>query len=310
MSHLKSYLARIPGVAVTYRMLRAAIDARRSPFLAAYPPGTFYSPVPGIADIPPVVDVAREAIPGVELDEAAQLSLLHELRAFAADLPFRDGPVNGLRFHLDNEYYSYGDAIVLAAMLRHLRPKHVIEVGSGFSSAVMLDTRDGFLDPATQFTFIDPYPERLRSLLRPADARRCTIFTNKVQDVDLSAFGELQANDILFVDSSHVVKLGSDVAWILFEILPRLAPGVVVHFHDVPWPFEYPLSWARAGRAWNEAYFLRAFLEYNAAFRILFFNAFMATRHRDEMLEQMPLAMKPSRYALTVPASSLWLVKV
>jgi hypothetical protein len=135
------------------------------------------------------------------------------------------------------------------------------------------------------------------------------VLAQRVQDVPLSTFTALQANDILFVDSSHVVKVGSDVAWILFEILPCLAPGVIVHFHDIPYPFEYPLHWLHAGRAWNEAYVLRAFLQFNADFEIRFFNDFMTTFHGDAVRERMPAAMKSSSFELTVPASSLWLAR-
>jgi hypothetical protein len=173
----------------------------------------------------------------------------------------------------------------------------------------MLDTRDWFLDRDTHLAFIDPYPERLQSLLRPDDHARCSVVAKKVQDVDLAVFTELEAGDILFVDSSHVVKVGSDVAWIIFEILPRLQSGVIVHFHDIPYPFEYPLHWLRAGRAWNEAYILRAFLQFNTDFEIRFFNDFMATFHGDAVRERMPAAMKQSSFELTVPASSLWLAR-
>jgi hypothetical protein len=99
------------------------------------------------------------------------------------------------------------------------------------------------------------------------------------------------------------------VAWIVFEILPRIASGVVVHFHDVPWPFEYPLHWIRAGRAWNEAYFLRAFLQDNGAFRVLFFNDFIVSRHPEAVRDRLPQAMTASSHPMTLPASSLWLVK-
>lgn len=304
MSRLRDHLRRVPGLPAANRIMRATSSALRSRFLSAYPPGGFYSPVPGEDDIPASVSKTSKEVPGVDLREHEQLELLERI---ACDVPFRAEPQDGFRFHFDNEYYSFCDATVLHAMLRHYRPRRVVEVGSGFSSAVMLDTRDRFLDPDLHCTFIDPDPERLHSLLRSGD--NATIQAKKVQDVDLSLFESLQANDLFFVDSSHVVKLGSDVAWILFEILPRLAPGVLIHFHDIPWPFEYPLHWIRAGRAWNEAYFLRTFLQYNDRFPILFFNDFMATHHADAMRTHLPSSMRESQYELTLPASSLWLVK-
>ena len=110
------------------------------------------------------------------------------------------------------------------------------------------------------------------------------------------------ANDLLFIDSTHVAKTGSDVNTIFFDILPSLAAGVCVHFHDIYYPFEYPKEWVRQGRAWNEAYMLRAFLQYNPTFRICFFNSYIAAFHRHLLKESMyPYALQPG--------SSLWLRK-
>jgi hypothetical protein len=309
MSRLRDQLKRVPGLPNANLAVRAAAVAMRSRFLRSYPPGGFYSPIPSDDDIPASIDKSVTKVAGVDLREDAQLALLDDLGRVYRDMPFSDAARPELRFHLDNEYYSYFDAIVLYTMLRHVKPRRVVEVGSGFSSAVMLDTRDWFLDRDTHLAFIDPYPERLESLLRGDDRKRCSVLPKKVQDVDLSVFAELEAGDILFVDSSHVVKVGSDVAWIIFEILPRLAPGVIVHFHDIPYPFEYPRHWLLAGRAWNEAYALRAFLQFNSEFEIRFFNDFMATFHGDAVRERMPAAMKASSFELTVPASSLWLTR-
>jgi hypothetical protein len=309
VSRLRNQLKRVPGLPNANLAVRAAAIALRSRFLRAYPAGGFSSPIPSDDDIPASIDKTTKKVAGVDLREDAQLALLEDLGRVYRDMPFGDSATAELRFHLDNEDYSYFDAIVLYTMLRHIKPRRVVAIGSGFSSAVMLDTRDWFLDRDTHLAFIDPNPERLESLLRRDDRERCAILPKKVQDVDLAVFTELEANDILFVDSSHVVKVGSDVARIVFEILPRLAPGVLVHFHDIPYPFEYPLHWLRAGRAWNEAYLLRAFLQSNSEFEIRFFNDFMATFHGDAVRERMPAAMKPSSFELTVPASSLWLAR-
>lgn len=299
---LTDNLRRLPGT------VRAATTLL-SRFVTTYPPGSFYSPIPAETEIPTEIDKSGKEVAGIDMRETAQLELLRELARYHDEIPFAAEPRDGLRFHFDNEYYSFCDATVLYAMLRHFQPKRVIEVGSGFSSAVMLDTRDRFFTAETHLTFIDPYPERLESLLRPDDHDTATVLPQRVQEVDLGLFDTLEANDFLFVDSSHVVKLGSDVAHILFTVLPRLAPGVVIHFHDIPWPFEYPLRWINAGRAWNEAYALRAFLQYNDRFPILFFNDFVATHHGEALREALPAAIRPSQYDLTLPASSLWITR-
>jgi hypothetical protein len=308
---LPPVLKRIPGLRPTAHALKGvalALRLARSPFIRTYPPGDFYSPLPDRAEIPSEIPPRRD-IPGVDLREEQQLALLEQLGTLAADLPFHEEASAALRYWFGNEWFSYCDATVLHTMLRHFRPRRVVEVGSGFSSAVMLDTRDLFLERTTHYTFIDPYPQRLQSLLRPNDQGRCDVLPVKVQQVPMSVFEALSKDDILFVDSSHVVKVGSDVAWIVFEILPRLASGVVVHFHDIPWPFEYPTSWFRAGRAWNEAYFLRALLQDSERFEILFFNDFMKTHHRQALARHLPTAVKDSAFPLTRAASSLWIVK-
>jgi hypothetical protein len=167
----------------------------------------------------------------------------------------------------------------------------------------MLDTNELFLGDRVRFTFIEPYDERLRSRLNKKDFQTAEIIPKPVQEVDVSRFDELQQGDILFIDSSHVAKVGSDVNRIVFEILPRLAEGVFIHFDDVFYPFEYPKEWAEEGRFWNEDYFLRAFLQYNSAFKVRIWNQFLAEFHAEELAQAMPLCMKNT-------GGSLWLQRI
>jgi predicted O-methyltransferase YrrM len=176
----------------------------------------------------------------------------------------------------------------------------VIEVGSGYSSALMLDVADEFGLRDTRFVFVDPNPERLTAALREGDADRVEIVTTAVQDLGVAHFDSLRAGDMLFIDSSHVTKVGSDVNFLVFQVLPRLAEGVLVHFHDVFWPFEYPKEWVLGGRCWNEAYLLRAFLQYNSRFEIVLFNSFLARRHSGFVAATLP-------DVLPDPGGSLWL---
>ena len=108
-------------------------------------------------------------------------------------------------------------------------------------------------------TAIEPFPEQLRSVMRDGDADRITVRQHKVQEVPADELADLHAGDVLFVDSTHVAKIGSDVNHLVFDVFPRLPPGVLVHVHDIAYPFEYPQEWVEEGRAWNEAYLLRAF---------------------------------------------------
>jgi hypothetical protein len=203
--------------------------------------------------------------------------------------------------------YGVGDALILFCMIGLHRPTRIIEIGSGFSSACTLDTVDQFkID--TCITFIEPHPDRLKALLRPEDWERCKIVLQPVQKTDLALYKALNKNDILFIDSTHVMKAGSDVNFEMFEILPRLAPGVIVHFHDIFWPFEYPADWLINRRySWNELYGLRAFLSYNDTFEISFFNDLFGLCCRDLILTT-PLPDNAKGLHHTV-GGGLWLRK-
>jgi predicted O-methyltransferase YrrM len=277
-----------------------------NPFLRFSPPGHFYSPIPDLGLInerrKTLFDNTRREIPGIDVNEARQLDLLEKFAQFYPDIPFSKTPSDGLRYYYGNNFFSYGDAIALYCMIRHLKPKRIIEAGSGFSSAVMLDTNDRFFDSSIMLTFIEPYPERLLSLMRVNDKKNCRIITERVQDVPITELTSLDAGDILFIDSTHVVKIGSDVVHLVTEVLPRLKEGVIVHFHDIFWPFEYPEAWLLEGRAWNEDYLLKAFLQFNSMFRIKFFNNYIGLFHPESLKQHLPLFMKDY-------GCSLWLEK-
>jgi predicted O-methyltransferase YrrM len=270
--------------------------------------GHYYSPIPSRKDVlrdqARIFDRSLRELPGIELDDAGQVALLNELARFYPEQPFPVRPGSLTRYHLDNSWFAGADGLLLHLMLRHAEPRRVLEVGSGFSSLVMLDTNERFFDNRIRLTFVEPNAERLLSRLRPGDARLAHVVERRVQDVDLTLFRELEAGDILFVDSSHVSKVGSDLNHLLFTVLPELAPGVLVHFHDVPYPFEYPQEWVRYGFAWNEAYLLRAFLQYNPEFRIRLWNSSVGLAHADLLEELMPLCTMPVGFGV---GGSLWL---
>jgi methyltransferase family protein len=260
------------------------------------PPGHFFSPIPSIKEVRErehqLFHEHPVSIPGIQLKAEQQLELLEIFKGYYSEQPFSDRPTPQRRYYFENEYYSYSDAICFYCMIRYLKPKRIIEIGSGYSSAAMLDINEVFFSDSIACTFIEPYPERLYALLRDADRRRVEILVRKVQDVDLTIFAALKSQDILVVDSSHVAKIGSDVNHIFFTILPYLNSGVYIHFHDIQYGFEYPKEWIYEGRAWNEAYMLRAFLQYNDAFQIVFFNTFLEHFYEDYFAQHMPLCLK------------------
>jgi predicted O-methyltransferase YrrM len=285
-------IRRLPPVRRYLRTRRFARVQRETGALVVDPPGNFSSPIPALNEVRArehEIFARPETVPGIELRVAEQLALAKELAPFAEDQPFGEHAREGLRYRFDNPYFRWPDALVLHCLLRWARPKRLVEIGSGFSSAVILDTNDLFLDGTLSCTFVEPHPSRLEQLLQRDDARRHKVIERPVQSVDLELFDALGSNDVLFVDSSHVAKVGSDVNRIMFDVLPRLRPGVLVHFHDIGWPFEYPREWIFQGRAWNEAYLVRAFLDFNNAFEIMFFNHYLSLFHQAEVAAAMPL---------------------
>jgi len=281
------------------------VNSTNTPFITWAPPGHFYSPLPSYDDVishgGEFFANAKQDLYGINLNVDTQLQLLEQFQSYYNDLPFHDEKTKELRYYYKNDFYSYGDAIILYSFIRHLKPNRIIEVGSGFSSAVMLDTNDLFFNGSIEFKFIEPYPDRLLSLITQKDTIK--LIQQQVQNMDAEHFMQLKSNDILFIDSSHVSKFGSDVNFLIFQVLPQLNQGVYVHFHDIFYPFEYPKSWYMEGRCWNEAYLLRAFLQHNDSFEIVYWNNYIFNFHFETMLRKLPLTANNS-------GGSIWLRKV
>ena len=269
-------------------------------------PGHYYSPIPSRKDL----QADRKRIfergitpPEVELNETQQMDLLNELVGLGKQVSLEQSPNSSNRYYIDNAFFNYADAIVLATLMLRFSPKQYIEIGSGFSSALALDIREKYNLDETFFTFIEPFGERLRSLLRPTDIERATILEMRVQDVSDDVFSKLQRNDFLFVDSSHLAKVGSDLNDILFRVLPLLKPGTIIHFHDIFWPFEYPENWVMKGRSWNEAYLLHAFLSNNNKYKVLLFSDYLVSKNPEIWTQLVSRAH-------SIEPSSLWLQKM
>ncbi|HEY6474150.1 MAG TPA: class I SAM-dependent methyltransferase, partial [Acidimicrobiales bacterium] len=228
---LQAHLARLRGT-----------DAE--PFLVRWPPGHFYSPVPNMKEIQEHEARIFERphhLTGLDLNEEAQLALLHTLAPLCDGVTFNTERRPDRRYWTDNPSYSIGDALVLQAMLRHLRPRRYLEIGSGWSTALALDTNDQWLDGSLRITCVEPYPRDLKKLLRPGDD--VEVLAVGVQEVELERFADLEAGDILFIDCSHVVKTGSDAHHLITRVLPMVPVGVYIHIHDIFWAFEYPKEW-------------------------------------------------------------------
>ncbi len=276
-----------------------------------YEPGHYYSPIPDLEDIrrrkETIFKKSNIDLKGIDIRREAQFALLEEFKTYYKDIPypFETAEKTPTRYQVKGAWYRYSDVVMLFCMLRHFKPKRIVEVGSGYSSAVMLDVNDQFLNKQTAITFIDPYPERLLGLLREEDKKQHRILANFIQDVNMDVFRTLEANDILFIDSSHVSKTGSDLNHLLFEVLPVLKSGVLIHFHDIYYPFELPEHWVLNRKwFWNENYLIRAYLTGNSGYEIMNFNSYLHNEFRNWLSDNMPACLIDDK-----DSGSIWIRK-
>ena len=268
-----------------------------------FPLGHYHSPIVDPDEVRVTLEQSRNIrvadISGIDIDVDTMTALWESNAGLIRGTPFSDCPLPGKRYHYGDGPYPLGDATILRLMISTHRPRHIIEIGSGFSSACILDTVQELSLHPFSLTCVEPYPDRLQKLIQPNDP--VSIIQAPVQTVDLSIYSKLEAGDILLVDSTHVLKTGSDVNHELFTIFPLLKPGVIVHVHDCQFPFEYPSLWVvEQNYSWNEIYGLRAFLMYNDRFKVYFWNSLFA-RQRTEIVR----ATFPD--FLINPGSAIWL---
>ncbi|MGV8947238.1 MAG: class I SAM-dependent methyltransferase [Lutibacter sp.] len=272
---------------------------------SCFEPGHFYSPITNVDEIKNDEQRIWNELPFRELKEinlniACQKEFLQKVESYYSSIPFQNIRKDNLRYYYENEYFSYTDAVFLFGMINQVKPKRIIEVGSGFSSALMLDTNSIFFNNEIELNFIEPYPDRLEALVFESESN-CKIIQKKVQEIEIDFFRQLEKGDILFIDSSHISKSGSDLNYLLFKVLPNLQDKVYIHFHDIFYPFEYPKEWVYGGRNWNENYLIRAFMMNNEKYSICLFSHYLHL-HFPELFERMPLTTKNL-------GGSLWLLK-
>lgn len=299
-------LARGIDARAFLRQLVATRQFGGTKFVRAHnPPGHFFSPVVDPDQVRDYVEMVRrsgpEDLPGIVFDLDAMEAFWRANRDWIAATPFTRDPRPGARYFYAGGPYSYGDGITLRAMIGHFRPRRIVEIGAGLSSACMLDTAEELGLTDFRLTCVEPHPHRLRSLMQPGDEARITLHERPVQGMPLDLFRSLEPNDILFVDSTHVLKTGSDVHYELFYILPALARGVVVHFHDCRFPLEYSdIQIFEKNYSWNEAYGVRALLMDSTRYRVIFSGSLFA-RQREALVRETCADF------LRNPGSALWL---
>lgn len=249
-------------------------------------PVHFYQPIPDTQRLPEAVWSRRSAMVGVDLREAAQLALAEEMatRWKSEYDAFPENKVRDGEFHIENGAFESIDAELLWCMIRRHRPRRMIEIGSGNSTLLAAQAhRKNAAEGAApcEFIAIEPYASEVIRRGVPGLTR---LIQSPVQNVPLEEFASLSAGDILFIDSSHVLKIDSDVQYEFLEILPRLSPGVIVHVHDIFLPCEYPRHWVTQWRLfWNEQYLLQAYLCNNSKARVLWAGYWMHVAHADTL---------------------------
>ncbi len=268
----------------------------------AFPIGHFYSPIVDPATLSETLFAARRDLAGIDFQHERHRQILREW--FPLYLPDYDYPDEGdvheptSYFH-NNDQFSWLDPRALYVILRHLRPRRIIEVGSGFSSLLIADVAQRYL-PGSRFCCIEPYPRAF--LLRGVPGIH-ELLVERAENLPAQIFEGLGAGDVLFIDSSHVAKTGSDVNFLFFDVLPRLAPGVLIHVHDIFLPLEYPKVWViDENRSWNEQYVLQALLMYSTRFEVLFGSAYAAAVLGEEVIAALN---RPDGHGMS--GGSFWL---
>jgi len=254
----------------------------------------FYSPIPTVGELKPEVFSRINDCPGIDFGAPGQLDWL----ACVSGKYLREYTPR------QNSGLAQVDAFVLYAFIREKKPKNMIEVGSGESTMIALaairkNAEEGF---ACKFAAIEPYP---KAYLRKIEDRDFLLIAKKVQDVDMSVFLEV---DILFIDSSHVSKIDSDVNYEILKVVPRLKVGAMVHWHDIMIPAEYPRVWIESTtQFWNESYIVHAFMLYNKSFVIQWAAKYMQLHHSESLGKIFPFyAPKDPNEQL----SSFWVERI
>jgi len=250
-------------------------------------PVHFYQPIPDTQSLPETLWERPSDLVGIDMNVAMQLDLLQNrfprFREQYQHFPTKPtGEENG--FYLGNRLFDGTDALVAYCMVRHFQPRSIIEVGSGFSSLVL--GAAAVQNDSSEIISIEPFP---RGFLRKGFPGLRSLIEKRVQDIDLNFFSQLESGDILFIDSSHTVKIGGDVNYLFLEVLPRLKQGVIVHVHDIFLPFDYRRDWVLDEfRFWAEQYLLQAFMTFNSEFEVLMANSYLNHYHREDLKAAFP----------------------
>lgn len=251
-------------------------------------PNHFYQPIPDTRTLKDDLWEKESELAGIDMNDNRQLDMLtlfssrykNEFEQFPeneTDIPYQ--------YYLNNGLFERIDGGILYTMIRHFKPDKILEIGSGnstyLSAQAILKNKEVNSGYGCELVAVEPYPNETLKKGFPGLSR---LVTSKAEDIPLSKFEQLSENDILFIDSSHVLKIGSDVGFEILEVLPRLNKGVIIHIHDIFLPKEYPRGWVLRDHVFvNEQYLLQAFLEFNEHFEVLWAGHYMRSKHHEKL---------------------------
>lgn len=272
-------------------------------------PVHYYEPIPDTRKLSDDLwDPNRELI-GIDFRPPQQLALLEQFRErYSGEYNafHRGDPPVPYEFTFKNPSFGPVDAELLHCMVRHFKPRRLFEIGSGNSTflsakaAIRNREEDGVDCEVVAF---EPYPTETLRAGFPGLTRLARV---PAQAIPFSEFEKLEENDILFIDSSHVLRIGSDVQYEYLDVLPRLKKGVIIHVHDIFLPSEYPRDWVMRNHIfWNEQYLLQAFLTFNERFEILLAASYLHLRHKPQLEAAFPSSLSRPTWP-----GSFWMRKV
>lgn len=272
-------------------------------------PGHFYSVIPNINK-----DYNNNDTKFLDLDfnDNNHIKILNEINNYLNNFDNEFGHTNvldrqhNLKYTLLNGAFEWMDSRLLYYFLQKNKPKKIIEIGSGNSTLLIYNTKI-LLNLDLDIICIEPYPSDY--LLKLHDLGKITLIKDCLENIDLSIFKTLGENDILFIDSSHVLKLDSDVMFYFTKIFPLLNKNVLIHIHDIFFPYDYPLKWLKEGRFWNEQYFLYIFLQYNTKFKIHFCNSYSHFKYFEKLknIQKNTYEIKNKHCDSVFSGGSIWL---
>jgi len=252
-------------------------------------PVHYYSPIPDINKLKKTKNIwaKKSDLPGIEVDLDKQIQLLEKIclpyqKEYKGNTEFKFAVNNGF-----GPGFDYIEAQTLHSVIRYYKPKNIIEIGSGVSTWCALkaaDRNEAETGEKLNFTSIEPFPSKMLLKLNSIN-----LIQSKVQTIPFHKIvNKLSENDILFIDSTHTVRPGSDVNYLILEILPRLNPGVIVHFHDIYLPYDYKRSVLQTFYQWAETSLLHAFLIHNQKANIMFCESHLHYERKNELKEIFP----------------------